>query len=90
MAHAHLAVICISMLVMTVISNPALAPSRKMEAKERKNTQERPIIVRRVPSAYFYPFSLWPLPKYPVTEGEEYDRYHTRSIKYVQVQQNKR
>ncbi|CAH4021385.1 unnamed protein product [Pieris brassicae] len=56
---------------------------------ERK-TQEKPIIVRRVPSAYFYPFSLWPLPKYPADGSEDYEGYHTRSIKYVQVKKNKR
>ncbi|XP_038221842.1 acetylcholine receptor subunit beta-like 2 isoform X5 [Zerene cesonia] len=67
MAHAHTAVVvCVCALVAIVVSEPALAPNKKMESKERKTIQEKPIIIRRVPSAYFYPFSLWPLPKYSV------------------------
>lgn len=42
--------------------------------------QEETIVVRRLPNAYFYPFSLWPLPKYQV-RGEHHihryvDQYH--------------
>ncbi|CAG4935714.1 unnamed protein product [Colias eurytheme] len=91
MAHARTAaVVCICALVVIVVSDPALAPNKKMETKERKTIQEKPIIIRRVPSAYFYPFSLWPLPKYSVGENEEFESYHVRSIKNVQVRQNKR
>ncbi|XP_063894929.1 acetylcholine receptor subunit beta-like 2 isoform X2 [Helicoverpa armigera] len=50
--------------IAAVHAAPAL-PARS-DNKGSKMVQEETIVVRRLPNAYFYPFSLWPLPKYQV------------------------
>ncbi|XP_064072995.1 acetylcholine receptor subunit beta-like 2 isoform X3 [Vanessa tameamea] len=67
MSHARATVlICACALVANIVAIPA--PPRRSDNKDtEKMPQERTIVIRRVPNAYLYPFSLWPLPKYPIT-----------------------
>ncbi|XP_039758344.1 acetylcholine receptor subunit beta-like 2 isoform X3 [Pararge aegeria] len=48
-------------------ANIVAAPPKRTDNKGSENmAQERTIVIRRVlPKAFVYPFSLWPLPKYP-------------------------
>ncbi|XP_052742415.1 acetylcholine receptor subunit beta-like 2 isoform X4 [Bicyclus anynana] len=63
------ALLCACALAANVVS-PAPAPPRRTDTKDLQNmAQERSIVIRRVPKAYAYPFSLWPLPKYPPLQG---------------------
>ncbi|KPI97114.1 Acetylcholine receptor subunit beta-like 2 [Papilio xuthus] len=63
MSHGRaLAVLCACALV-SAAAEPA--PPRRSDIKESKVIQDQTIAVRRMPIAYFYPFSLWPLPRYP-------------------------
>ncbi|PZC83984.1 hypothetical protein B5X24_HaOG206330 [Helicoverpa armigera] len=55
--------------IAAVHAAPAL-PARS-DNKGSKMVQEETIVVRRLPNAYFYPFSLWPLPKYQVRDHED-------------------
>ncbi|XP_061379531.1 acetylcholine receptor subunit beta-like 2 isoform X3 [Danaus plexippus] len=66
MAHSRAtAFICAWALFANITAIPA--PPRRNEKQETPNmAQERTIVIRRVPNAYIYPFSLWPLPKNPV------------------------
>ncbi|KPJ04919.1 hypothetical protein RR46_00783 [Papilio xuthus] len=48
--------------------------------QESKVIQDQTIAVRRMPIAYFYPFSLWPLPRYPNRDREESDQKYRRSL----------
>ncbi|VVD05793.1 unnamed protein product [Leptidea sinapis] len=88
MAHVCLVLICAGAFLVLVLSDPA--PPRKMVGKELEVLQEKPIVVRRVLHAHLYPFSLWPLPKFSNQDNEDFDEYHIRRIKRVQIQQNNR
>ncbi|KAJ2949446.1 hypothetical protein O0L34_g15362 [Tuta absoluta] len=95
MSHARTAaLICVCALVANAAADPAPAPAppRRLENKESKMVQENSIVVRRMPNAYFYPFSLWPLPKFPAREhGESIESFHyKRNLNNIQIKQNKR
>ncbi|XP_068622460.1 acetylcholine receptor subunit beta-like 2 isoform X1 [Battus philenor] len=64
MSHAFAAAfLCACALVAGAVADPA--PPRRSENKDSRVMQEKTIAVRRMPIAYFYPFSLWPMPRYP-------------------------
>ncbi|XP_026325848.1 uncharacterized protein LOC113234658 [Hyposmocoma kahamanoa] len=69
MSHTRtMALLCACAFVANVAADPALPPVSRMENKETKirdvvHEAENSIIVKKIPIAYFYPFSLWPLPK---------------------------
>ncbi|XP_063383370.1 acetylcholine receptor subunit beta-like 2 isoform X2 [Cydia fagiglandana] len=57
--------VCVSACVCALLcARAAPAPPLHTHVKDSK-VQEKTIVVRRMPNAYFYPFSLWPLPKFP-------------------------
>ncbi|XP_053611539.1 acetylcholine receptor subunit beta-like 2 isoform X6 [Plodia interpunctella] len=65
MAHVRTAaLICACALFANAAAKPEPAPPRRSDSKDSKMAHERTIVVRRLPAAYLYPFSLWPIPKY--------------------------
>ncbi|KAJ8718635.1 hypothetical protein PYW08_002872 [Mythimna loreyi] len=65
-----------ALAVIAVYAAPAL-PVRS-DNKGSKMVQEETIVVRRLPNAYFYPFSLWPLPKYQVRDEDPHESFPYR------------
>ncbi|CAB3244834.1 unnamed protein product [Arctia plantaginis] len=69
---------------------PALAAPIRSDHRGSKMVQEETIVVRRLPNAYFYPFSLWPLPKFPVREHEATHEARNYRRSYNIKRQNER
>ncbi|XP_037874245.1 nicotinic acetylcholine receptor subunit alpha 8 isoform X1 [Bombyx mori] len=64
MSHALSAIIYACVLLANSATEPA--PPRRSQTKELKMVQEKVIIVRRVPNTFYYPYSLWPMPKFQI------------------------
>ncbi|CAG9565929.1 unnamed protein product [Danaus chrysippus] len=91
MAHTRAtAFICAWALFANITAIPA--PPRRNEKQETPHmAQERTIVIRRVPNAYIYPFSLWPLPKNPVLDDRTVEYiYNGKTLKKIKVENNKR
>lgn len=59
---------------------PALPAKSDNNNKGVKKVQVDTIVVRRMHNAYFYPYNLWPLPKYNARDNEEFQEFpHIRS-----------
>ncbi|KAJ0175010.1 hypothetical protein K1T71_009151 [Dendrolimus kikuchii] len=81
MSHARTFAFICACALLVIVTEPALVPPRR-EHKEMKMVHDRAILVRRLPKAYYYPFSLWPIPKVPV-DAEEVSAetfYYRRSL----------
>ncbi|XP_047995865.1 acetylcholine receptor subunit beta-like 2 isoform X3 [Leguminivora glycinivorella] len=59
---------CALVVALAAPAPPAPAPAplhTHVKVVSETKVQEKSIVVRRMPNAYFYPYSLWPLPKFP-------------------------
>ncbi|CAH2049141.1 unnamed protein product, partial [Iphiclides podalirius] len=86
------ALLCACALMANVATKAAPAPPRRSENKDSNVVQDKTIAVRRMPIAYFYPFSLWPLPRYPNRDRDDSEvkyRYR-RSLQIYQIKNNER
>ncbi|RVE43613.1 hypothetical protein evm_011733 [Chilo suppressalis] len=84
MSHARAtALICACALFAIAFARPAPAlpppaTTKKCAHKEAKMMQQDKsiVVVRKIPVAYFYPFSLWPVPKYQPRSREDTHEIH--------------
>ncbi|XP_045775319.1 acetylcholine receptor subunit beta-like 2 isoform X4 [Maniola jurtina] len=61
------ALLCACALAANIVASVP-APPRRADNKGSENmAQEKTIVIRKVPNAYFIPISLWPVPKYPIS-----------------------
>ncbi|CAH0718169.1 unnamed protein product, partial [Brenthis ino] len=85
----RVALFCACALVASIFAIPA--PPRRDNKDSEKMAQERTIVIRRVPNAYVYPFSLWPLPKYPIREDQTVEYiYNGKALKKLKIDRDKR
>lgn len=56
---------------LTVLKKKHISIVSETKIRDVVHEAENSIIVKKIPIAYFYPFSLWPLPKaFPTSKGE--------------------